>query len=151
MTSKNDFVVSDELQKEIQSPSVEEKPMITKLLQTIFNPTVSDSEKLLPAEDAYLRSTFHVYITKKEIFHKLVRKIKDAIKFQMEKNDLYAFIEIHPEGMDYAPEIANALREYGYKVWVLGKDELESIHKDIENKVNRTTMFMLVIWDKVYE
>ena len=114
-------------------------------------PAGTDAEQLLPAEDAYRRSIFHVYISKKEIFHKLVRKIKDAIKFQMEKNELYTFIEIHPEGMDYASEIANALREYGYKVWVLGKDELENINKDVDNKVNKTTMFMLVMWDKVYE
>lgn len=150
MSNEKDFNVSSELSKEIQDPQSDstKKGTIKKILKQVLMPTSTGDNTLLSADDAYLRATYHEYTNRKKLFHELVQRIKDRIKTRMEQNTLYAFIEIEPETMNYTEEIADALRGYGYQVWNLGKNELEQLCPD--NPVNKTTMFMLIMWDKVY-
>lgn len=151
MKNKNDFNVANELDKEIKNPQSTETKSITikNVLKQVFVPTSSSDNALLTADEAFLRATYKEYTTRKKLFHTLVQQIKERIKIRMEANALYAFVAIEPETMNYAEEIANALREYGYQVWILGKTELENLCP--AHKVNKTTMFMLIMWDKVYE
>lgn len=151
MSNEKDFNVSNELNKEIKNPnSVETKTgTIKSILKQVFVPSSQNDNALLNADDAYLRATYREYTNRKKLFHALVQQIKERIKTRMEQNTLYAFIAIEPETMNYTDEIAAALKEYGYQVWILGKNELENLCPD--TKVNKTTMFMLIMWDKVYE
>lgn len=151
MSNEKDFNVSNELNKEIKNPnSVETKTgTIKSILKQVFVPSSQNDNALLNADDAYLRATYREYTNRKKLFHALVQQIKERIKTRMEQNTLYAFIAIEPETMNYTDEIATALKEYGYQVWILGKNELENLSPD--TKVNKTTMFMLIMWDKVYE
>lgn len=151
MSTEKDFNVSNELSKEIKNPNVTETKASTikSILKQVFMPSSASDNALLNADDAYLRATYREYTNRKKLFHELVARIKDRIKSRMEQNTLYAFVEIEPETMNYTEEIANALREYGYQVWILGKTELENLCP--AHKVNKTTMFMLIMWDKVYE
>ena len=150
MSTEKDFNVSNELSKEIKNPNVIETKAgtIKNILKQVFMPSSANDNALLSADDAYLRATYREYTNRKKLFHELVARIKDRIKLRMEQNTLYAFIDIEPETMNYTEEIADALREYGYQVWILGKNELEQLRP--ENPVNKTTMFMLIMWDKVY-
>lgn len=150
MSTEKDFNVSNELSKEIKNPNVTETKARTvkSILKQVFMPSSTTDNALLSADDAYLRATYREYTNHKKLFHELVARIKDRIKSRMEQNTLYAFIDIEPETMNYTEEIADALRSYGYQVWILGKNELEQLRPD--NPVNKTTMFMLIMWDKVY-
>ena len=150
MSTEKDFNVSNELSKELKNPNIAETKTSTvkNILKQVFMPTSAADDALLSADDAYLRSTYHEYTNRKKLFHELVARIKDRIKSRMEQNALYAFISIEPETMNYTEEIADALRGYGYQVWIIGKNELEQLRP--ENPVNKTTMFMLIMWDKVY-
>ena len=150
MSTEKDFNVSNELSKELKNPNIAETKTSTvkSILKQVFMPTSAADNALLSADDAYLRATYHEYTNRKKLFHELVARIKDRIKSRMEQNALYAFISIEPETMNYAEEIADALRGYGYQVWIIGKNELEQLRP--ENPVNKTTMFMLIMWDKVY-
>ena len=150
MSTEKDFNVSNELSKEIKNPNVTETKASTvkSILKQVFMPSSTTDNALLSADDAYLRATYREYTNRKKLFHELVARIKDRIKSRMEQNTLYAFIDIEPETMNYTEEIADALRSYGYQVWILGKNELEQLRPD--NPVNKTTMFMLIMWDKVY-
>lgn len=150
MNNEKDFNVSSELSKEIQDPQSDstKKSTIKKILKQVLIPSSTGDNTLLSADDAYLRATYREYTNRKKLFHELVQRIKDRIKTRMEQNTLYAFIDIEPETMNYTEEIADALRGYGYQVWILGKNELEQLCPD--NPVNKTTMFMLIMWDKVY-
>ena len=150
MNNKNDFNVANELDKEIKNPStVETKTSnIKNILKQVFMPSSTTDSALLNADEAYLRATYKEYTNRKKLFHELVQRIKERIKTRMEANTLYAFVEIDPETMNYTEEISEALRGYGYQVWILGKTELEQLRPD--NPVNKTTMFMLIMWDKVY-
>lgn len=150
MSTEKDFNVSNELSKELKNPNIAETKTSTvkSILKQVFMPTSAADNALLSADDAYLRATYHEYTNRKKLFHELVARIKDRIKSRMEQNALYAFISIEPETMNYTEEIADALRGYGYQVWIIGKNELEQLRP--ENPVNKTTMFMLIMWDKVY-
>lgn len=150
MSTEKDFNVSNELSKELKNPNIAETKTSTvkNILKQVFMPTSAADNALLSADDAYLRATYHEYTNRKKLFHELVARIKDRIKSRMEQNALYAFISIEPETMNYTEEIADALRGYGYQVWIIGKNELEQLRP--ENPVNKTTMFMLIMWDKVY-
>lgn len=150
MSTEKDFNVSNELSKELKNPNIAETKTSTvkSILKQVFMPTSAADNALLSADDAYLRATYHEYTNRKKLFHELVARIKDRIKSRMEQNTLYAFISIEPETMNYTEEIADALRRYGYQVWIIGKNELEQLRP--ENPVNKTTMFMLIMWDKVY-
>ena len=150
MSTEKDFNVSNELSKEIKNPNATETKASTvkSVLKQVFMPNSAADNALLSADDAYLRATYHEYTNRKRLFHELVARIKDRIKSRMEQNNLYAFIDIKPETMNYTEEIADALRGYGYQVWIIGKNELEKLQP--ENPVNKTTMFMLIMWDKVY-
>lgn len=150
MSTEKDFNVSNELSKELKNPNIAETKTSTvkSILKQVFMPTSAADNALLSADDAYLRATYHEYTNRKKLFHELVARIKDRIKSRMEQNTLYAFISIEPETMNYTEEIADALRGYGYQVWIIGKNELEQLRP--ENPVNKTTMFMLIMWDKVY-
>ena len=150
MSTEKDFNVSNELSKELKNPNIAETKTSTvkSILKQVFMPTSAANNALLSADDAYLRATYHEYTNRKKLFHELVARIKDRIKSRMEQNTLYAFISIEPETMNYTEEIADALRGYGYQVWIIGKNELEQLRP--ENPVNKTTMFMLIMWDKVY-
>ena len=150
MSTEKDFNVSNELSKELKNPNIAETKTSTvkSILKQVFMPTSAADNALLSADDAYLRATYHEYTNRKKLFHELVARIKDRIKSRMEQNTLYAFISIEPETMNYTEEIADALRGYGYQVWIIGKNELEQLRP--ENQVNKTTMFMLIMWDKVY-
>ena len=150
MSTEKDFNVTNELSKEIKNPNIVETKTNTvkSILKQVFMPTSAADNALLSADDAYLRATYHEYTNRKKLFHELVARIKDRIKSRMEQNALYAFISIEPETMNYTEEIADALRGYGYQVWIIGKNELEQLRP--ENQVNKTTMFMLIMWDKVY-
>ena len=150
MSTEKDFNVSNELSKELKNPNIVETKTSTvkSILKQVFMPTSAADNALLSADDAYLRATYHEYTNRKKLFHELVARIKDRIKSRMEQNALYAFISIEPETMNYTEEIADALRGYGYQVWIIGKNELEQLRP--ENPVNKTTMFMLIMWDKVY-
>ena len=151
MSTEKDFNVTNELSKEIKNPNIVETKTNTvkSILKQVFMPTSAADNALLSADDAYLRATYHEYTNRKKLFHELVARIKDRIKSRMEQNALYAFISIEPETMNYTEEIADALRGYGYQVWIIGKNELEQLRP--ENQVNKTTMFMLIMWDKVYQ
>lgn len=151
MSTEKDFNVSNELSKELKNPNIAETKTSTvkSILKQVFMPTSAADNALLSADDAYLRATYHEYTNRKKLFHELVARIKDRIKSRMEQNTLYAFISIEPETMNYTEEIADALRRYGYQVWIIGKNELEQLRP--ENPVNKTTMFMLIMWDKVYQ
>lgn len=151
MSTEKDFNVSNELSKELKNPNIAETKTSTvkSILKQVFMPTSAADNALLSADDAYLRATYHEYTNRKKLFHELVARIKDRIKSRMEQNALYAFISIEPETMNYTEEIADALRGYGYQVWIIGKNELEQLRP--ENPVNKTTMFMLIMWDKVYQ
>lgn len=146
----NEFDVTNELSKEIKSPKTTENKTntIKNILKQVLMPSSTSDNALMSADDAFLRATYKEYTNRKKLFHELVQRIKERIKTRMEANTLYAFIEIEPETMNYVDEIASALREYGYQVWILGKNELESLCN--EHNVNKTTMFMLIMWDKVY-
>ena len=150
MSTEKDFNVSNELSKELKNPNIVETKTSTvkNILRQVFMPSSATDNALLSADDAYLRATYHEYTNRKKLFHELVARIKDRIKLRMEQNTLYAFISIEPETMNYTEEIADALRGYGYQVWIIGKNELEQLRP--ENPVNKTTMFMLIMWDKVY-
>ena len=150
MSTEKDFNVNNELSKEIKNPNSNETKTSTikGILKQVFMPSSATDNALLTADEAFLRATYREYTNRKKLFHELVSRIKDRIKSRMEQNTLYAFIDIEPETMNYTEEIADALREYGYQVWILGKNELEQLHPD--NSVNKTTMFMLIMWDKVY-
>ena len=150
MSTEKDFNVSNELSKELKNPNIAETKTSTvkSILKQVFMPTSAANNALLSADDAYLRATYHEYTNRKKLFHELVARIKDRIKSRMEQNTLYAFTSIEPETMNYTEEIADALRGYGYQVWIIGKNELEQLRP--ENPVNKTTMFMLIMWDKVY-
>ena len=153
MSNKNqDFNAVDELNKEITSYSDNEEKSklstVKNVLKQVFLPSGTSDNKLLSAEDAYLRATYKEYTSKKKLFHDLVQRIKDRIKGHMEQNTLYTIIDIEPEMMNYTDEIVNSLSSYGYQVWCLGKNELEQLNPNV--KVNKTTMFMLIMWDKVY-
>ena len=150
MSIEKDFNVTNELSKELKNPNIAETKTSTvkSILKQVFMPTSAADNALLSADDAYLRATYHEYTNRKKLFHELVARIKDRIKSRMEQNALYAFISIEPETMNYTEEIADALRGYGYQVWIIGKNELEQLRP--ENPVNKTTMFMLIMWDKVY-
>ena len=150
MSTEKDFNVSSELSKEINNPAETETKTgtIKSILKQVFVPSSQNDNGLLSADDAFLRATYKEYTTRKKLFHALVQQIKERIKSRMEQNTLYAFIVIEPETMNYTDEIAEALRGYGYQVWILGKTELENLCPD--TKVNKTTMFMLIMWDKVY-
>ena len=150
MSTEKDFNVSNELSKELKNPNIAETKTSTvkSILKQVFMPTSAADNALLSADDAYLRATYHEYTNRKKLFHELVARIKDRIKSRMEQNALYAFISIEPETMNYTEEISDALRGYGYQVWIIGKNELEQLRP--ENPVNKTTMFMLIMWDKVY-
>ena len=150
MSIEKDFNVTNELSKELKNPNIAETKTSTvkSILKQVFMPTSAADNALLSADDAYLRATYHEYTNRKKLFHELVARIKNCIKSRMEQNTLYAFISIEPETMNYTEEIADALRGYGYQVWIIGKNELEQLRP--ENPVNKTTMFMLIMWDKVY-
>ena len=150
MSTEKDFNVSNELSKELKNPNIVETKTSTvkNILRQVFMPSSATDNALLSADDAYLRATYHEYTNRKKLFHELVARIKDRIKSRMEQNALYAFIGIEPETMNYTEEIADALRGYGYQVWIIGKNELEQLCP--ENPVNKTTMFMLIMWNKVY-
>lgn len=150
--SKTEFDVNSELNKEIGSPSGSEKTgklaSVKNVMKQVFIPTGVSDNKLLTADEAFLRATYKEYTSRKKLFHELVARIKDRIKGRIEQNSLYTLIDIEPEMMNYVDEIKSTLSEYGYQVWVLGKTELEHLNPDVN--VNKTTMFLLIMWDKVY-
>lgn len=148
MDTNSSFDIQNEINYEITPLGEETNPRsIRNLLKKIFVPN-NDGEKLLKAEDAYLRATYGEYTNKKELFHRFLRRIKENIKYRTEQQYTWTFLDITPEVLDYGNEIAAALREYGYQVWFIGKEELETINQD--NKVNRSTAFLLITWQKVY-
>lgn len=148
-TKTQTFEVSEEMAKEIKPQQRDkDKSSIKSIIKNVLNLAAPDNSQLIDAEDAYLRVTYREYTTKKKIFHDLVASIKDKIRSRVEQNSIYTFFHIQPEMMDYAEEIAKTLREYGYQVWVIDKEVLNTLQP--ETPVNKTTMFMLIMWDKVY-
>jgi len=147
-----EFDVNSELNREIGLPVSEEKTdklsHVKNAIKSVFIPNVQTDNKLISADEAYLRATYKEYTSRKKIFRELVQLIKDKIRINMEQNKLYTLVEIEPEMMDYVEEIKSSLSNYDYQVWILGKTELENLNPEV--KVNKTTMFMLIMWDKVY-
>lgn len=149
MNTKQEFDVNNELSKQMRNPGVEEeKGSVKKILKGVFNIATGENPSLVNAGDAYLRVKYKEYTTLKKLFALLLSDIKNHIKTRIEQGALYTLVEIQPELMDYAEEIAAALRQYDYQVWVLDKQVLNQLQPD--TPVNRTTMFMLILWDKVY-
>lgn len=149
MNTKQEFDVNNELSKQMRNPGVEEeKGSVKKILKGVFNIATGENPSLVNAGDAYLRVKYKEYTTLKKLFALLLSDIKNHIKARIEQGALYTLVEIQPELMDYAEEIAAALRQYDYQVWVLDKQVLNQLQPD--TPVNRTTMFMLILWDKVY-
>lgn len=149
MNKQEEFDVNNELSKQIKNPEQpEEKKSIKSVLKSVFGVTDADGSGLIDADAAYLRVKYKEYTTRKRLFNNLLISIKQHIKSRVEQNALYTLIEIQPELMDFAEEIAKSLRQYNYQVWVLDKEVLTKLQPD--TPVNRTTMFMLIMWDKVY-
>lgn len=149
MNAKQEFDVNNELSKQMRNPGTEEeKGSVKKILKGVFNIATGENPSLVNAGDAYLRVKYKEYTTLKKLFALLLSDIKNHIKARIEQGALYTLVEIQPELMDYAEEIAAALRQYDYQVWVLDKQVLNQLQPD--TPVNRTTMFMLILWDKVY-
>ena len=149
MNKDKDFDVNSELTKQIKNPEqAEEKKSVKSILKSVFGVMGTDDSGLIDADAAYLRVKYKEYTTRKRLFNNLLTSIKGHIKTRVEQNALYTLIEIQPELMDFAEEIAAALRQYNYQVWVLDKEVLSKLQPD--TPVNRTTMFMLIMWDKVY-
>ena len=147
--NKEEFDVNDELNKQIKDPYyADEGSSVKKLLKGMFGMSSNDGTDVISADAAYLRVKYNEYTSRKRLFSELLKNIKERIKTRVEQGTLYTVIEIQPELMDYAEEVANALRQYDYQVWILDRNVLTTLQPD--TPVNRTTMFMLIMWDKVY-
>lgn len=154
MKKVEEFNVNEELNKEIELENNEQTSSGTfatakKILRTVFMPSTGSENKLENADDAYLRATHTEYVSRRKMFQHLVQRVKESIHSRVAQHAKFCIVDIDPEMIMYIGEIKSALQEYGYSVWTLGKNELEQLEPN--NKVNRTTMIMLIMWDKVYE
>lgn len=146
-------VISDEINSLIPMSSdkseTENKPFFKKLLKSLGGITEHDINALIPAEDAYLRATYGKWTNKKVMLKELINKINESIKVRLEDNHLYTLVPVYPEIMDYASQIAEVYKSYGYQAYVLNRESLKKIDSSISVKNTRT--LLLILWDKVFE
>ena len=108
-----------------------------------------ETQGIIPAEDAYLRATYGKWTNKKAMLKELITRINESIKARLEDNYLYTVVPVYPEIMDYANQIAEAYKTWGYQAYVLNRDSLKKIDDSITAKTTRT--LLLILWDKVFE
>lgn len=102
------------------------------------------------AQDSYLKTTYGKQTSKTELVKDVVERINKKIEYSTSPNvRKYWCIEtVDSEIMEYADEIAEAYRKYGYKVWILSRNSLEKLVP--EQKIDNSMMWILVTWDKVF-
>lgn len=145
MKQDSEFNAKVEIEKEIATQDESKKENIVKdVLKKVLS-IGNASDQLPSAENAYLRATYNEYTDKKRILSKRLKSIKETIVNRAEANRTWAFVQIEPELSECINDIKESLSKYGYKVWILGKSELEKLQPTIQ--VNKTTLFLLVIWD----
>lgn len=124
------------------------KKSISKVAKHLLGISSEELSGVIPAEDAYIRSTYGTWTTKKAMLKSLISEINSTIKMRIENGKIYAVISIIPEIMNYANQIADTYKTYGYQVYVLNKDTLKLIDDTLE--INNTRTMLLFMWDKVY-
>lgn len=145
MKQDSEFNAKLEIEKEIATQDESKKDNTVKdILKKVLS-IGNASDQLPSAENAYLRATYNEYTDKKRILSKRLKSIKETIVNRSEANHTWAFVQIEPELSECINDIKESLSKYGYKVWILGKSELEKLQPTVQ--VNKTTLFLLVIWD----
>lgn len=140
-----DTVVS-ELNKRLL-PTDNSKKSIKGFLKRMFG-ALTSTGGFVKADDAYVKAKYGGFTTEKHMFATLLTNISERIKNQVEQNQMYTMVPILPELMGYVKEVAGSLKQCGYQVWILDQNALNKLQP--KNRVNKTTMFLLILWDRVY-
>lgn len=137
-------ILENDLKKKSEGFISKTKAAIGSIMPASLKPKTST----LDAETAYLKAVYGKYTSTEEIISELIQSIDERIKSRVEQGALHTLVEVNPEIIDYAGQIAKIYKDKGFQVWPLDKAALAAIDPAIP--VNKTTMFLLIMWDKVF-